>query len=184
MYRCISMGPFTRSIGLLTLSMVLFTLSTSSSAAGEPAPQGLDKVMAYAGTWKSEVRHLDTPYSKVGSESTTLKNDCWRSGGFFACNQIVDGDSKALVVFMYDAKTDRYTSYPIPTGGGEVHAGSLLIQGDTWIFPWDYTEAGKTTHFRVLNVWRSAGLIEFRQEYSADGSHWTLMSLGRESRVK
>jgi hypothetical protein len=65
-----------------------------------------------------------------------------------------------------------------------VHAGSLLIQGDTWIFPWDYTEAGKTTHFRVLNVWRSAGLIEFRQEYSADGSHWTLMSLGRESRVK
>lgn len=184
MCRRISMGSFTLSTGLLILPMVLLPFPASSAAAEPSTPQGLDKVMAYAGTWKSEVRHLDTPYSKLGNETTTLKNDCWRSGGFFACNQIVDGDSKALLVFMYDGKTDRYTSYPIPAGGGEVHAGSLLIEGDTWTFPWDYTEAGKTTHFRVVNVWRSADLIESRQEYSADGSHWMLMSVGRESRMR
>ena len=160
---------------------ILSFISVAAFAAG---PQGLDRVMAYAGTWKTEVRHLDTPFSKAGSEAKTLRNDCWRSSGFFACNQIVDGDSKALLVFMYDPKTDRYTSYPIPAGGGEVHPGSLLIQGDTWTFPWDYTEGGKTTHFRVVNVWSSPDSIEFRQEYSADGEHWTLMAEGHEARVK
>jgi len=96
----------------------------------------------------------------------------------------VDGDSKALLVFIYDPKTDRYTSYPIMAGGGEVHPGTLIIKGDTWTFPWDYSEGGKTTHFRVVNLWSSADSIEFRQEYSADGVHWALMAEGHEQRVK
>lgn len=163
------------------IAVILSLLPCATFAAG---PQGLDAVTAYAGTWKTEVRHLDTPFSKAGSESKLLKNDCWRSSGFFACNQVVDGDSKALMVFMYDAKTDRYTSYPIPAGGGEVHPGTLLIQGRTWTFPWDDTEGGKTTHFRVVNVWRSPDSIEFRQEYSLDRRQWILMAEGHETRMK
>lgn len=148
-------------------------------------PQGLDKLAAYAGSWKTEVKHLDTAYSKAGTEAYTLHNDCWRSAGFYACDQVVDGDSKALLVFLYDAKTDRYSSYPIPTGGApEVQPGSLMIQGAVWTFPWDETQDGKTTHFHVLNTWSSADSIEFRQEYSADGVHWTLMAEGHETRVK
>ena len=161
---------------------LLLVCATASAAGLEP--KGIEKITAYAGTWKTEVRHLDTTYSKAGSESKTIRNDCWRSSGFFACNQIVDGDSKALVVFMYDPKADRYTSYPIPAGGGEVHPGTMLIQGDTWTFPWDSSQGGKTTHFRVVNVWSSPDSIEFRQEYSQDGEHWTLMADGHETRVK
>ena len=148
------------------------------------SPQGLDKVMSYAGTWKTDTRRLDTPYGKAGHDSAVLQNDCWRSGGYFACRQIVNGDSKALLVFTYDAKTDRYASYPIVPGGGAVHPGILIIQGDTWTFPWDDTESGKTTHFRVVNVWSSPDSIEFRQEYSTDGQHWTLIAEGREQRMK
>lgn len=167
-----------------SIVIMLSLLPGAVLAAGTAIPQGLDKVMAYAGTWKTEVRHFDTPFSKAGSESRILTNDCWRSGGFFACNQIVDGDSKALLVFMYDAKAERYTSYPIPAGGGEVRPGTLLIQGATWTFPWDYTEGGKTTHFRVVNVWSSPDSIEFRQEYSLDGQHWSQMAEGHDARVK
>ena len=152
--------------------------------AADAAPQGLDKVMAYAGTWKTEIRHLDTPFSKAGSESLTLKNDCWRSGAFLACDQIVDGDPKALLVFMYDAKGDIYASYPITAGSSDVHPGTLIIKGKVWTFPWDATDAGKTTHFRVVNTWSSADSIEFRQEYSSDGVQWTLMAEGHETRVK
>lgn len=148
------------------------------------APQGLDKVMAYAGTWKTEIRHLETPFSKASRESSILKNDCWRSGGFLACDQIVDGDSKALLVFMYDAKGDIYASYPITAGSSDVRPGTLIIKGDAWTFPWDYTQDGKTTHFRVVNTWNSPDSIEFRQEYSADGQHWTLMADGHETRVR
>lgn len=156
----------------------------TSAPAGTPQSDRLAALSAYAGTWKTETRHLDTPFSKAGSESATLRNDCWRSAGFYACNQFVDGESKALLVFLYDPAVGRYTSYPIPTGGGEVHPGSLIIEGQVWTFPWDYTEGGKTTHFRVVNVWSSPDSIEFRQEYSSDAVHWTLMADGHETRVK
>jgi hypothetical protein len=165
-------------------AVLLCALPVSALAADAAAPQGLDKVMAYAGTWKTEIRHLDTPFSKAGSEAMTLKNDCWRSGGFLACNQIVDGDSKALLVFLYDAKGDVYASYPIVAGSGDVHPGKLIIHGKVWTFPWDDNEGGKTTHFRVVNTWSSADSIEFRQEYSTDGVQWTLMADGHDTRIK
>ena len=168
----------------IRLLALLLCAAPAPLLAADAALQGLDKVMAYAGTWKTEIRHLDTPFSKAGSESMTLKNDCWRSAGFLACDQIVDGDSKALLVFMYDAKADVYASYPISAGASDVHPGTLIIKGKVWTFPWDNTEAGKTTHFRVVNTWNSSDSIEFRQEYSADGEHWTLMADGHETRVK
>ena len=159
---------------------LLMLLSTTAAAA----PVGLDAVAAYAGTWKTEIRHRDTPYGKAGSESHVLRNDCWRSAGFYACDQIVDGKSAALLVFLYDAATGAYSSYPIPAAGApEVHPGRLLIDGPVWTFPWDSVEDGKTVHFRVVNTWSSPDRIEFRQEYSADGVHWTLIADGDETRV-
>lgn len=146
---------------------------------------GLDRIAAYAGSWRTVVHHLDTPYSKAGGETHLLRNDCWRSGGFYGCDQLVDGDSKALVVFLYDPKTDRYSSYAIPAGGApDVKPGALVIVGDTWIFPWESREQGKVIHFRVVNVWQSPDRIDFRQEYSADGVHWTIMAQGSDRRIK
>jgi hypothetical protein len=74
----------------------------------------------------------------------------------------------------------RATRYP----SGDVHPGSLIIEGDTWTFPGDSNEGGKTTHFRVVNVWSSPDSIEFRQDYSSDGSHWNRMAEGHNQRVK
>lgn len=113
---------------------------------------GIDVLSAYSGTWKLEVTSFDTAYSKAGKRSSTLRNDCWRSGDYFACHQIVDGESKALVVFAFDQKNNKYSSYPITIGSDTVQAGALIIKDKTWTFPWDISEAGKTTHFRVLNV--------------------------------
>lgn len=165
----------------LICSLFLTLLSTAASAAD---PQGLDKLAAYAGSWNTEMRHLDTPFSKAGSEHATLRNDCWRSAGFYACDQFVNGESKAFLVFLYDPAADRYTSYPIFPGAGEVHPGVLIIKGQVWTFPWDNTQDGKTTHFRAVNTWTSPDSIEFRQEYSSDGVNWTVMEEGHETRVK
>ena len=159
----------------------LLMLFTTAAAA---ASTGLDVVTAYAGTWKSETRHLAGPYGKAGSESHVLRNDCWRSAGFYACDQIVDGKSMALLVFLYDSATGSYSSYPIPASGAPaVHPGRLIIDGPVWTFPWDSVEDGKTVHFRVVNTWESADSIAFRQEYSEDGVHWTLIADGHETRV-
>lgn len=142
----------------------------------------LDKITAYAGTWKIQTEHFNTAFSKAGKESSTLHNDCWRSAGFYACDQFVDGESKALIVFTYDAKEGVYRSYPIPSGGGEAGSGKLIIRGNEWTFPWESTDGGKTTYFRVVNVFPGPDAIEYRQEFSTDKIHWTLMARGSEKK--
>lgn len=174
---------------LLFLGLVLGSAQAAAPAAASAAgsvssakPAGLDVLKAYAGRWKTEIHYLDTPYSKATDSSYELRNDCWRSGGYYACDQFVGGASKALLVFTYDEQ--GYHSYPITPGVGDtVHAGQLIVNGSVWTFPWQLVKDGKTTYFRVQNTWTTQDHIEFRQEYSADGKQWTLMAGGHETRV-
>jgi hypothetical protein len=144
--------------------------SVLAQAAGwvdKPAsakPAGIDAIQAYEGSWDVSI-------------------DCWKSGGYFACNQYVNGESKALLVFTYDESRNVYTSYPIPRDGGAAGSGKLLIEGNVWTFPWEVKEGDKTTYFRVVNVFVTQGQIEFRQEFSSDNVHWTVMARGVEKKV-
>ena len=63
-------------------------------------------------------------------------------------------------------------------------SGKLIIDGNTWTFPWSNREHDKTTWFRVVNVWSSHNTIEFRQEFSTDQKHWTTMATGHETRLE
>jgi hypothetical protein len=158
-------------------------LSLAGSAAPAEKPAGIDAIRAYEGTWDITIDHFDTAQSKASHEKTALRNDCWKSGAYFACNQYVDGDSKVLLVFTYNQSKNEYTSYQIPQGGGESGSGRLLIEGNVWTFPWQVGEEGKTTYFRVVNVFAAPDTIEFRQEFSTDQAHWTLMAKGTEHKT-
>lgn len=150
-----------------------------AAAAAKSAPSA-DTLWAYAGTWKIEIDRVDSPYSKAGHETTNLHNDCWKSGQYVACRQIVDGDAKVLIVFTCAKPDHTCTSYQIPTDGGAPGSGTLVIEGNTWTFPWASTEDGKTTYFRVVNVWSTPTTIDYRQEYSTDQQHWTRTASGHE----
>ena len=173
MYR--SLFPYCLLLGLASAQ------AAATAAAEQPA--GLDLLKAYAGEWKTEIEYRDTPFSKHGQTAYALRNDCWRSAGYYACDQFVDGQSKALLVFTWDPQRG-YQSYPItPESGDTVHAGQLIITGNVWTFPWQVVKDGHTTYFHVLNTWDGPDRIEFRQEYSPDGVHWTLIAEGHETRV-
>jgi hypothetical protein len=163
--------------------MLLCAASPGSAAPAAPAT-GIDAIYAYAGTWKASIEQVKTPYSQARHETNTLHNDCWKSGQYLACRQIVDGDSKVLLVFT--CRTDGHTcsSYQVPANGAAPGSGALLLHGNTWIFPWSFAKNGKTIHFRVLNTWSSPRTIEFRQEFSSDGIHWTRIATGREFRIE
>jgi hypothetical protein len=151
------------------------------ASEADPKAAGVSAIWAYAGTWKTAMEHLDTLYSKAGKESSTLVNDCWKSGAYVACRQIVNGEPKVLIVFT--CKDERNcTSYQIPPDGSDPGSGKVQLDGGTWTFPWSVTEKGTTTYFRVVNVWTSARTIEFRQEFSADQEHWTRMAWGHEEK--
>ena len=152
-------------------------------AANPPDKAGIDAIRAYEGTWNITIDHLDTAQSKASHDKSTLHNDCWKSGGYFACNQYVNGESKVLLVFTYDESKRVYTSYQIPPGGAEPGSGKLIIEGDVWTYPWQVDEGGKTTYFRVVNTFQGPDTIEFRQEFSTDNSHWTLMAKGLEHKT-
>jgi hypothetical protein len=171
----------TYRIPLLTL---LILLAAVCSVQAQSSDASLDKISAYAGTWQIEIEHLDTTVSKAAKETTSLRNDCWRSGGFYACNQFVNGESKALLVFTVGDKDGDYVSHVIPTANGPVSGGALHIEGTTWTFPWDAEDHGQPLHFRVVNVFTGPDTIDYRQEFSRDGTEWTVAAKGTEHRVK
>ncbi len=162
--------------GLVRNGVMVLCLMVAAPAGA----QGIEKIAAYAGTWTVDIQHLDTAQSKAAHDHNTLRNDCWKSGGYFACNQYVDGVSKALLVFTYNAASGSYTSYPIPTDGSEAGKGTLEIKGNVWTYPWQVKDGGRTTWFRVVNVWVKPDRIEFRQEFSTDNVKWTEMAHGLE----
>ena len=90
----------------------------------QQGPSGVDAITAYSGTWKVQGEHFATAYSQAGKEERTLRNDCWKSGAYYACNQFVDGESKVLLVFTYNDKEKMYTSYQIPQGGAAAGSAS------------------------------------------------------------
>ena len=167
---------------LAKLALLAFAtgLGLLGSAAPADKPAGIDVLRAYEGTWDITIDHFDTAQSKASHEKTTLQNDCWKSGAYLACNQFVNGESKILLVFTFNESKNEYTSYQIPQGGGESGSGKLLIEGNVWTFPWQIGEGAKTTYFRVVNVFAGSDKIEFRQEFSSDQAHWTLMAKGTE----
>ena len=100
-----------------------------AAQAPQQSPAGVEAVMAYAGTWKVHGEHFATAYSQVGKEDKTLRNDCWKSGAYVACNQYVDGDSKVLLIFTYSDKDKMYTTYQIPQSGEAAGSGRLQDPG-------------------------------------------------------
>lgn len=144
---------------------------------------GIDAIMAYAGTWKVQGERFATAHSDAGKEEATLRNDCWKSGEYVACRQIVNGESKVLLVFTYSDLLKMYTSYPIPRNGEAANAGRLQIVGNVWTFPWEVTQGGVTTYFRVVNVFTTTDHIDYAQEFSTDNVHWTTMAKGSDTRT-
>lgn len=155
-------------------------LTIAGVAAGSTpeALAGLEKINLYCGTWRADVQDFDTTYSKAGSSSKIIRNECWANGAFFAVSQIVNGESKALVVYTYDTKTDLYHTFAVLANDGK--AGTLIIKGNVWTYPSDYVVKDKTIHLRIVNTFTSPTTIEFKREYSEDGVTWIAMSTGRE----
>ena len=144
---------------------------------------GIERIAAYAGTWHVTIEHLASASEAARTETSTLKNVCWHSEQYFSCNQIVDGKSVMLIVYTYDAKMDVYTSQVIPPDGQSAHAGTLIIKGNVWTFPWKGDVEGKPADFRVVNTFTTPDTIEFRQEFSTDHTHWTVTARGHETKA-
>jgi len=157
----------------------------SRNVAAQAAPAGLDKLKVLAGTWKSDGQAYDTEFSKATKDTATLHNDCWQSGEFYACDQIVDGMSRALIVFSFNAKDGTYNNYAIQAGGAPAGPGGILtIAGNTWTYAPRMNADAKPPFFRTVNVFDGRATIHYKIEFTRDNQTWTKTREGTERRVE
>ena len=168
-----------RNILNTTLIVLLAGMTTAPARAN-----GLDVISAYQGSWSVRIVHHTTKYSRARTDTSTLRNDCWRSFDYYACHQFADGKSAALVVYTYDAKAHTYATHAIVGGTASANGGILTIAGNTWTYPWqDKDDSGKTVHIRIVNTFRDRNTIAFRQEFSLDNRTWIRTADGVEHRL-
>jgi hypothetical protein len=170
-------------IVVLAASVAIEATHKHSQASAESMPPALQKLTVLAGTWKANGQTYVTDFSKAGTDTSTLHNECWQSGIFYACDQIVDGDSKALIVFTPGEKEGSYINYGI-VPSQPAAAGHLKIAGDHWTYG-GITEGEKPPYWRTINIFSTANgatVIHYSVQFSKDGTDWTTMKDGVETK--
>jgi hypothetical protein len=162
--------------------IVAAALFAGQIGAAEPAPIAV-KPKVFEGVWRVRSESFATPHSKEESQLVTLAIDCEERGGAYACRQRALGAREAATVFRYDPERRRFAGLPLVTAPAGPSSGALVIIGSTWIYPWQETEDGRTTHYRLVHWFQGPYDIAFRTEYSTDLENWTRMSTGHGTRL-
>lgn len=133
----------------------------------------------YQGTW--HVTRKDAP---AGSKPDELINQCALVGQYFVCQQTVNKQPGALLIFIPAKQAGQYLTQNVRPDGRASSIGNLEISGNRWTYSsrWDQG-AGKTTFYRTTNVFSGKNRIHFEQAESPNGKDWTITGSGDEVRV-
>jgi hypothetical protein len=150
--------------------------------ASSAAPSSSDSVYAplrlYDGSW--HITRKDLP---AGAKPDELKNQCALVGKFFACQQTVNGEVSALLIFIPTDKPGHYVTQNVNSQGRALGGGNLEISGNRWVFSSRWDQGGKTTYYQTINVFNGRDHIHFEQQESSNGKDWTVKNSGDETRV-
>lgn len=118
-----------------------------------------------------------------------LENHCTRTGLFFACEQILNGKSSALVVFLPLSKNPKgrqeYRTQALLADASKAGEwGRLVIDGNTWTYSWVGGDEKKPMQFRNINHFTGRNAIHFEVQNSENGTTWQTQMAGDEDRRK
>jgi hypothetical protein len=155
---------------LLSLGIAVGGADTDSYAA----------LKLYDGKW--EVK-MNVQPATIGE----LENHCAQTGLFFVCEQKLNGESAALIVFLPKGKTasgalEYRTQVLLPDASKAGEWSSLVIDGDTWVYKSETGDAKKPKHLRTTNRFTGKDKIHFEVENSEDGTTWKTQITGDETR--
>ena len=115
-----------------------------------------------------------------------LENHCARAWQFYSCEQVVNGKSAAMVVYLPTAATAAVLTYRTEAlavdGRTPGDWTTLTIRGDDWVYTPAAPKPGQA-FTRVLNHFTGPDRIHFDIQSSADGKTWTTTSEGDEQRL-
>jgi hypothetical protein len=162
--------------GIPSIRLALLALLLAGPAAADP----YDTLKLYDGTWKVRTD---------GGAVVKLQNRCTANGMFFICEQVIGGNTSALVVFLPTGpgengeQTYRTQALGSPTDSrsGWNH---LSITGSRWIFAPEDVPADAHDQERTVSIFLDADHIHFEVQHSTDGGPWTRKTSGDEERVR
>ncbi len=135
----------------------------------------------YDGSWDTVVG------SGADAKHVHLTNHCAQTGRFYVCEQVIEGKSQALIIFLPQAaqgKTQRYRMQALTIGMEKPGDwGDLEISGDRWEYPSTEEENGAKVYWRTVNVFSGPDKIHFERQRSADGKTWQTTMSGDERRL-
>ena len=157
-----------------------FMMPKGFRAAAADDPYG--PLRLYDGKW--EIKTSDSEKNEM-----QVENHCTKTGLFFVCEQVVNGKSDALVVFLPLAKTatggEEYRTQALGADAGAAGEwGKLTIEGDRWVYSWKNKDGEKVVHWRNVNTFTGTDKIHFEVQRSDDESTWKTQKSGDEKRVK
>jgi hypothetical protein len=166
---------------LLVSGVILQGLMAAASGGASVADDPYAPLKLYDGKWDVAMAGEKVP--------TRLENHCAKTGLFFACEQVVNGKTGALVIFLPFAKTasggEEYRTQALRADASPAGDwGKLTIEGDKWVYAWESTDAGKKVYWRNINLFSETDKIHFEIQRSDDGSAWKTQNSGDEQRAK
>lgn len=165
----------------MRIPVLLAVASISSLAGAAPAADSTyAPLWLYQGTW-----HVTAKSRGSGAKPNELINVCALLGRYFACQQTVNGDVSALLIFIPVATNPgHYHTQNVTLDGRASGIGDLEISGDRWVYSNRWEQGGgKITYFRNTNIFTGKNHIHYEQAESSNGKDWTINDSGDETRV-
>lgn len=158
-------------------------LAIALLAAQATAPNPLDALLVYNGTWHVKVDH---PFSGGPAGTVdTLESHCTRTTAFVTCEQSVNGKVLELMVYTAAPTPGHFYTKFIQPDNMSAPRGELILDGNHFTYLDKATVDGKATLYRVENIFRDRDHIHFEESNSTDGGKtWTTTNQGEETRVR
>lgn len=167
---------YLRAAAVLTaFSCICIVVYGAPSTAANP----YTPLWLYNGSWR--VTRSNLP---AGSKPDDLHNDCALVGKYFTCQQTINGETGALLVFVPANEPGHYYTQNIRLDGIASGRGNLLIEGNRWTYTSSWNQGGGTsTYYKTVNIFTGKDRIHFEQYESKNNRDWKMTSSGDEVRV-
>lgn len=165
---------------------VLLAIASSARAQTEtpkPAPE-LKKLDYFVGTWAAEGEIKPGPMGP-GGKFTGTNHVRWMDGGFFLVTHsefrgaMGKGTETSYMGYDSDEKVYTYDSF---NSLGEADHAKGRVDGDTWTWQSETRMGTRTMKGRLTIKVLSTAAYEFRFEMSPDGTTWTTVLEGKDTK--
>jgi hypothetical protein len=148
---------------------------------GGAEPDAYAPLKLYDGSWRVKLTTND-------KKPDLLVNHCTRTGTFFVCEQELNGNSVALIVFLPTGKSpsgaqEYRTLAALPDATRPDEWGHLVIDGNAWTYTWTQKDGDKLVPMRNVNTFKDGDHIHFELQKLEDGTTWKTQMAGDEERV-